>query len=120
VAGLYTNDPLTRGLARLADATVAPVPEHARDWLDSVGEEEADSLVVLETTRYDAADGDLAIWAEHIAELENHWFRFCRRWLQTGKLTALHLYPGNGRIYPLTGAARWRFWRRPRPLADYS
>lgn len=116
-AGLYANDPLTRGLARLANAAVAPVPEHAADWLDSTGGE-SDSLVVLETMRHDPADGDLTAWAEHVAELEHAWFAFCRRWLQTGKLTALHLYPGNGRVYTLTGAARWRFWRRSRPLAD--
>jgi hypothetical protein len=117
-AGLYANDPLTRGLARLANAAVAPIPEHAGDWLDSAAGE-ADSLVVLEATRHDAADGDLAAWADHVAELEEAWFAFCRRWLQTGKLAALRLYPGNGRVYTLTGAARWRFWRRPRPLAAY-
>lgn len=117
-AGLYANDPLTRGLARLADAAVAPVPEHAGDWLDSAAGE-PDSLVVLEATRHDAADGDPATWAEHVAELEYAWFTFCRRWLQTGKLAALHLYPGNGRAYTLTGAARWRFWRRARPLSAY-
>ena len=116
--GLYANDPLTQGLARLANAAVAPVPEHAGDWLDSVGGE-PDSLVVLETMRHDPADGDLTAWADHVAELEYAWFAFCRRWLQTGKLTTLRLYPGNGRVYTLTSAARWRFWRRSRPLADY-
>jgi len=117
-AGLYANDPLTRGLARLANAAVAPVPEHAGDWLDSAAGESG-SLVVLETMRYDTADDDLAAWADHAAELEETWFTFCRRWLQTGKLAALHLYPGNGWVYTLTGAARWQFWRRSRLLADY-
>jgi hypothetical protein len=117
-AGLYASDPLARGLARLAHVAVAPVPEHAGDWLDaSAGE--SDSLVVLEATRHDAADGDSASWAEHVAELEYAWFTFCRRWLQTGKLVTLRLYPGNGRVYTLTGAARWRFWRRARPLPAY-
>lgn len=118
VAGLYADDPLTRGLARLAAAAVAPVPEQAGAWLDRAAGE-ADSLVVLETTRHDAAEDDWATWAEHVAELEYAWFTFCRRWLQTGKLTMLHLYPGNGRVYTLTGAARWRFWQRSRPLSAY-
>ena len=117
-AGLYANDPLTRGLARLAGTAVGPVPESADDWLDAA-RDEADSLVVLEATRFDSADDDLAAWAEHVAALERAWFAFCRRWLQTGKLATLHLYPGNGQVYTLTGAARWRFWRRSRPLADY-
>ena len=116
-AGLYAADPLTRGLARLANVVVSPVPEHAGDWLDGAGEG-LDSLVVLEMMRHDPADSDLTAWADHVAELEETWFAFCRRWLQTGQLAALHLYPGNGRVYTLTGAARWRFWRRSRPLAD--
>ena len=110
-AGLYGNDPLLRGLVRLAQAPVMPVPEHAGDWLDGAGDE-PDSLVVLETMRDDPVDGDFSAWTDHLGELDYAWFRFCRRWLQTGTLTALHLYPGDGRVYPLTGAARWRFWRR--------
>jgi len=110
-AGLYGNDPLLRGLARLANAPVMPVPDHAGDWLDSAGGE-PDSLVVLETMRDDPVDGDFSAWADHLAKLDSAWFRGCRRWLQTGTLTALQLYPGDGRVYPLTGAARWRFWRR--------
>ena len=117
-AGLYGNDPLLRGLARLANAAMASVPEHAGDWLDSA-DGESDSLVVLDTMRYDPADGDPSDWAEHVTELEYHWFRFCQRWLQTGKLAALHLYPGNGRVYTLTSAARWRFWRRIKPLSAF-
>ena len=118
VAGLYGNDPLLRGLARLANTAIAPVPEHANDWLDSA-EGETDSLAMLEAMRYDPTDGDPAHWADHLAELESAWFTHCRQWLQTGKLAALHLYPGNGRVYTLTGAARWRFWRRAKPLAAF-
>lgn len=114
-AALYANDPLTRGLARLANATVAPVPEDASDWLDAAGGE-SDGLVMLETTRYDAIDGDFATWAEHIVGLEQDWFTFCRRWLKTARLTTLHLHPGNGRTYTVTNAARWRFWQYPRLL----
>ena len=113
VAGLYGDDPLLRGLARLANVAVTPVPDHAGDWFDSAAGE-PDSLVVLETMRYDAVDGDFTAWIDHRAELESAWFTRCRRWLQTGALTALHLYPGDGQVYTLTGAARWRFWRRPK------
>lgn len=116
--GLYANDRLTRGLTRLAGAAVSPVPAHAGDWLDSA-RREPDSLVVLETMRYDSAEDDLARWTDHLMDLEYRWFTFCRRWLQTGELAALRLYPGNGRVYTLTNAARWRFWRRARPLSAY-
>ncbi len=117
-AGLYASDPLTHGLARLANTTVGPVPDHARDWLDAAGSEPS-SLVVLETTRYDPADSEPGDWLEHIAALERAWFAPCRRLLQTGRLAALHLHPGNGRSYSVTRAARWRLWQCPRPLSRY-
>ncbi|HMQ12248.1 MAG TPA: hypothetical protein PKD21_02215, partial [Candidatus Competibacter phosphatis] len=91
-AGLYARDPLVRGLARLSGAAIDPLPERAEDWQEAAATE-TDSLTVLETTRHDAADGNPAHWIEHIATLERDWFAPCRRWLQTGKLTALHLYP---------------------------
>lgn len=115
-AGLYANDPLTRGLARLANAAVSPVPDHADDWRDTAGEE-PDSLVVLETTRFDPADSEPTDWITHIADLERAWFAPCQRLLQTGNLATLHLHPGNGRSYTVPSAARWRFWQRPRPLS---
>jgi hypothetical protein len=114
-AGLYANDPLTRGLARLAGTAVGPVPESAGDWLDAA-RDEADSLVVLETTRFDSADDDPVAWAEHVAALEQAWFAPCRRLLRAGTLTRLQIQPGNGRTYAVNTAARWRFWQYPRPL----
>lgn len=113
--GLYAHDPLTRGLAQLANAAIALVPEHAEDWRDAA-HGESSSLVVLETTRFDPADSEPTDWIAHIADLERAWFAPCRQWLQTGQLAELHLYPGNGRSYQIAGSARWRFWRRPRPL----
>jgi hypothetical protein len=114
-AGLYANDPLTRGLARLAGTAVSPVPENANDWLDA-STTEADSLTALETTCFDASDDDPMAWAEHVAELERAWFAPCRRLLQTGKLATLHLHPVNGRMYTVTKKAQWKFWKYRKPL----
>jgi hypothetical protein len=116
--GLYARDPLVRGLARLSEAAVGPLPERAEDWREAAATE-TDSLVVLEATRHDAADGNPAHWIEHVVALERDWFAPCRRWLRTSTPTVLHLYPGNGRRYSVTSAARWRFWRRARPLVHH-
>ncbi|MDG4553884.1 MAG: hypothetical protein P9E24_06510 [Candidatus Competibacter sp.] len=117
-AGLYARDPLVRGLARLSGAAIDSLPERAEDWREAAATE-TDSLVVLEATRHAAADGDPQRWDEQVAMLERDWFAPCRRWLQTGKLTALHLHPGNGHRYTVSRAARWRFWRRARPLIHH-
>lgn len=116
-ARLYADDDrLTRGLARLAGAAVHPLPENASDW-QAASASKADSLVVLNLARYDRADSDPLAWADHLAVLERDWFAPLQRLLQTGQLRALHLYCGQGRRYSLTRAARWRFWRRHRPIA---
>lgn len=114
-AELYADDPLTHGLARLAGVAVSPVPENASDWREA-STHEADSLVALDLARYDRADGDPLAWVDHATALERDWFAPCRRLLQTGQLAALHLYGGQGRRYSVTRAARWRFWRRSRPV----
>ncbi|MBL8258212.1 MAG: hypothetical protein JNM60_00150 [Candidatus Competibacteraceae bacterium] len=117
-AGVYADDPLVRGLVRLAGAAVAPAPERADDWRESAAGE-ADGLVVLDTLRHVAADGDIGAWVERVERLETAWFSACRRWLRSGKLTALRLYPGDGQSHTVTSAARWRFWRRPRSLVRF-
>lgn len=113
-AHLYANDRLTHGLARLAGVTARPVPENAGDWQDVAAHQ--DSLVALDLTRYDRADGDPLAWTDHVATLERDWFAPCRRKLQTGHLAALHLYCHQGRRHSVPRAARWRFWRRNRPV----
>lgn len=118
VAGLYADDLLTQGLARLTGAVVHPVPENASDWRDATADQ-VDSLVVLDLARYDRVDDDPMAWADHVAVLEQDWFKPCRQWLQTGQMKALHLYGGQGRRHSLTRAARWRFWRRSRPVLSH-
>ena len=116
-AQLYADDPLTRGLARLANVPVRSVPENADEWQEHA--HHADSLIVLDSTRYDRADSDPLAWVDHLAELERNWFAPCQRRLKSGQISALHLYGGQGRRYSLTGAARWRFWRRSRPVSQW-
>ena len=94
---------------------VSPVPENASDWWEA-STHETDSLVVLNLARYDRIDGDVEVWADHVALLERDWFKPCQRMLQTGELAALHLYGGQSCWHSLTRAARWRFWRRNRSV----
>ncbi|HRY16827.1 MAG TPA: hypothetical protein P5149_00350 [Candidatus Competibacteraceae bacterium] len=117
VAGLYARDPLLRGLAWLADGAISPVPDNASDWQEAAAGETS-SLVMLDLMRYDRIDGNPLAWAEHVAYLEQNWFKPCRRLLQIGQIKTLHLYGGDGYRYSLTGAARWRFWRRIRSVNE--
>ncbi len=73
---------------------------------------------MLDLMRYDRIDGNPLAWAEHVAYLEQNWFKPCRRLLQIGQIKTLHLYGGDGYRYSLTGAARWRFWRQVRSVNE--
>lgn len=116
--GVYADDPLARGLARLAGVVISPPPATATDWR-LAAENEAETLVVLEATRYDPVDNDPIGWAEQVSVLERDWFMPSLEMLTGKALNSLSLYPCNGRVYTLTRSHWRRFWRRRRPLADY-
>lgn len=116
--GIYANDPLVRGLARLAGKAVSPLPERAGDW-QAAAQDEHRSLVVLQATPYDRMDNEPYAWVEHVQALERDWFAPCLAMLRGKGLDALYLYPGNGRIYSITPRDLRRFWQRARPLTHY-
>jgi len=116
--GVYAVDPLTRGLARLAGISLSPPPDHADDWRQaSTGE--AESLAVLEATRFDRVDNALPAWLTHITALERDWFSPCLTMLQGKVLNSLRLYPDDGHVYEITTRHLGRFWRRARPVLYY-
>jgi len=116
--GVYADDPLTRGLARLAGAAVSPLPLNAWDWFEAAATE-ATSLVVLEAILYHVIDRDPQAWSRQIGQLEQDWFSPCRALLRRRELETLWVYPSNGWCYVVTRRDRLRFWRRPRPLPVY-
>ena len=117
-AGLCANDLLAQGLAERAGIAARPIPENAEVWQEA-STWVADSLVVLDGVRYARADGDVEAWIDHLARLEQDWFKPCQRLLQSGQLKALHLYAEPGRRHSLTPAVRWRWWRRNRSVIGY-
>lgn len=115
--GVYADDPLSRGLARLADVPVSPLTANSAAWY-AASVNQAETLVVSEIARFDRADDDFPAWAEHIRALERDWFSGCLDMLRHQRLARLHLYPCNGLRYDITPASLRRFWRRIRPLPD--
>lgn len=78
-----------RGLARRAAATTG------------------DSLSWLGECERAVWDGDPHRWLQAVSRVETR---------LAGLREPAVLYPGNGIAYRLTSKARWRWWRRPRPL----
>jgi hypothetical protein len=116
VDSVYADDPLTIGLATAGGMAISSLPDDADAWRHTAGDE-SDSLVVLESTRFDGADGMPERWAEHVEALERTWFGPCLEMLTRRILDRLTLYPCNGRAYGVSAGDLRRFWRRVRKVS---
>ncbi len=107
---VWSDDPLTRGLARAAGTTAHGLPPHARDLFTS---DCGGGLAVLNVAR------DL----DAIGTLERAWFQEILAALSDGRLSelALTLLLPRGAIARRTSSANLRrWWRRARPLSAYA
>lgn len=114
--GVWGDEPLARGLARLAGCAWAMVPASAEKWLDQRGP--GTHLVVLDRLQRARASMDPDAWLAAVGDLERSWIGPLLRALRRGRVQRLALLPGDGRVYELTRAHLLRFWRRRRPLAS--
>ncbi len=113
-AMLATDDPVIAGLARRLEATCAPVPPSLAAAADA-------DLVVIETLADPARRLDAIAWSEALTQLEAEWFAPLAAALRAGRLTGLRLAGfGGDRGFDLeiTRHDFWKFWRRPRGLAE--
>ena len=113
VDALWSDDPLARRLGEAAGLAVAPLPAR---WADAPLPAAGRLLVVHGGLRAAAVADDMPAWGEAMAAL-------CRDWLLPAsravgrELRSLRLLAGDGRAWRWRPAARWRWWRRPLPLA---
>lgn len=111
---LHADHPLALGLARLAGVTAAPVPADA-------GNAVPHSLTFLESLGTAALALDAAAWRAGLAELEARWFAPMLAALKARRTHGLRLTAlGDEGVVDVTLDAgdRWRFWRRPKSLAE--
>jgi hypothetical protein len=107
---VWSNDPLTRGLARAAGTTAHGLPPHAKHLFAS---DCVSGLVVLNVPR------DL----DTFETLERVWFQEMLAALGDGRLTELLLtvlFPKGTIARRTTSANLRRWWRRARPLPVYA
>lgn len=113
-AAIATSDPVLLGLARRLGALPAPVPQCFADAADA-------DLVVLETLAAPARSLDAIAWSEAVAQLDADWFAPLVAALRAGRLTGLRIagFGGErGLDVEVTRHDLWKFWRRPRGLAE--
>lgn len=113
-------DPVTLGLAKLAGMRHRAPGAGASDWLERAPED-GRHLVQLDALRGAHALGDAEALAARTLELETQWFAPLLAALRTGRVGMLTVHvPDAGASFETARGDLRRFWRRPRPLAEYS
>ena len=115
------DNALARGLALAAELPAKSVPNDATAWLRSAGQ---DGIVwiVLEQLRAPAARRDIEAWKGGLRSLEQKWFSPVLEALRDGRLGMVTLHaigPASALGAESTAQDLRRFWRRPKPLAQY-
>jgi hypothetical protein len=116
---LSAEDPVALGLARLAGMRHRPAGRGAAEWLERAPED-GRHIVVLDSLRGAAALGDGEALTQRLQALEERWFAPLLAALRAGRIGMLTAHvPEAGASFETVRGDLRRFWRRPRPLADY-
>lgn len=116
-AQVWSNEPLSLGLARLAVIPGAMAPSTATDWL-ATADRAGEHLVVLDQARRPAIRGDIAAWSDALREINDHWLEPALQALKQGALARITLLT-DGAAFTLSVRGLRRWWRRRRSLAHY-
>jgi hypothetical protein len=121
-AYLWASNPVAQGLAVASHTPWSELPANGRALFNmAVGS--GAHLVVLDGLRGAAAQGDHDAWQKGLRVLEEKWFKPVTQAYRKGQLDALTIHalgPRHNMTFTLEGKARWKFWRRPRPLKHYA
>ncbi len=110
---LYSDEPLSRGLAKLAMLpSMAFEGEPASMAINDL------TLWVDSSLQQALLTDDGTLWRNAIAVVDECLGQLLLK-VQSREIEALFIYPCNGRCFKVDRAALRRFWRRKRPLTDW-
>ena len=113
------EDPVALGLAKLAGMRHRAPGPGAAAWLERAPED-GRHLVVLDGLRGAQALGDSEALERRLLALEAAWFAPLLAALRAGSIGMLTVHvPDAGAAFETARGDLRRFWRRPRPLANY-
>lgn len=112
---LWSNDPVAHGVARLLRIVGATLPAR----FESATARRP--LAVFDALEHPARSGDAIVWRDELARFEADWLGPALEALRSGRLGALRLIaPGDPAAaeVQLSRHDLWKFWRKPRALAE--
>ncbi|WP_313953917.1 hypothetical protein [Accumulibacter sp.] len=118
-AGVWSSDPLTRGLARACGIAVQEQPANAADLLAQAAAGSR-QLLVLDALQGPVQYEDADAYRAALHTLEASWFAPLQKALAGGKISGLRLIASTAYAalaWESGRAGQWQLWRRPQPLA---
>ena len=115
---VLADEPLALGLAHIAGMRHQALPQDADQWL-ARAPQDGRHLIVLDQLRAARALDDPAAHGARLAALETTWFAPLLQALRSARVGMLTVHALDRSFVTARGDLR-RFWRRPRPLADYT
>lgn len=117
-SAVMSNEPVARGLAHLAGIPHAPLPESAHAWLHTPAS--GTYLLVLDNGYRDALYGDANAWGVAMEHMTDQWFTPVVVALKQRRLDSVSICTADGRMFRITPASLWCFWKRRRSLEAYT
>lgn len=114
---VWSNEPVSLGLAALSSTPRKPLPENAKIWLNdaiSPGEH----LLVLDDLSRAWQSGSISEWAQQVNILNREWIAPLLNALRSNAINELTIYSCNGGKFVLSRAGMRRWWRRKKSLGS--
>lgn len=118
VDAVWAEDPVARGLSRLAGVPAHPLPSGFRAWRELA--QSGRHLIVLDTLRQAMQRDAAADASANLAQLDEAWFQPLSDALQRDGIEQLNLLTDQGVTCRTTRRQHGRWWRRRRPLASFA
>ena len=116
--GVWSDNPLARGLGRAFDVPVQAVPDDAAALLAQASPD-SQQLLVLDSLQAPVQYEDGDAYRAQLLALEARWFAPLQRALAGGKIRRLRLAASTAYamlVWESSRSEQWRLWRRPQPL----
>lgn len=115
---LWSSEPASLALARLAETPTHSVPADFRDW-QRHATYAGTNLVVLDALRAPMQYRDAAAWDSTMADLERRWFAPMLDALTSRTLQSAAVLTDTGKAFQITSGQARRWWRWRKPLSLY-
>lgn len=114
---VWSNEVLSRGLAKVTRTPCFSAPEDSNSWLSQVNTP-GEHLIVCDDFNFvkpEQQQDDLDAWCSALQKFESNWLIPLMGALRKGELDELTLNPCDGRVFNLTRSRLnyWWHWRKP-------